>query len=122
MEGNNGSTNNPLRVTLAGVTNCTVALLNAGTTCMAVLPIIIPQSIASSVCPGAAPSDPSTTPVCVKTFGVFEILGASSPPGHCNAGNCHKAKLKGAAIVSDPVAGVPYTPGQGGPLIVRLSQ
>jgi Flp pilus assembly protein TadG len=121
MEGNNGNTNNPLRVTLAGVTNCTIALLDAGTTCMTVLPIITPDSIASAVCPGAAPSDPSTTPVCVKTFGVFEIMGPSSPPSNCNS-NCHKAKLKGAAVVSDPVAGVPYTPGAGGPLIVRLSQ
>ncbi len=118
-EGNNGNTSNVIPITIQGLPSCkSVSDLDAGN-CFAVLPIVVPSSTASSVCPGSPPNDPGTTAVCVRTFAVFQILGPSNPPSNCNS-NCHKARMIQGAIVTGGTGGT-YTPGTGGPLLIHLS-
>ena len=112
-----GNTSGQIDVRVAGMQGCSGAYADFVDGCVALLPITPQKTSSANTCGGTAPSNN----MCVVTWAAFQIYRGNHPPGPpgCNTNNCHHGVLLGNVLVTQG-AGVNWTPGGNGTLVVRL--
>lgn len=87
--------------------------------CVAILPIAAMKDSAGDTCPRPLP--PGNDDMCIVAWGAFELRQGGQPgdPNGCNSNNCHIGRIRDQVLVTEG-AGVDWTPGMTGPMVVRL--
>jgi hypothetical protein len=112
-----GNKAGPAQNRVAGMPSCNAddgTELSAN--CVAILPIAAMKDTPADTCSGS----PSSS-MCIVAWGAFELRVGGQPgdPDGCNSSNCHIGRIRDQVIVTEG-AGVDWTPGTTGPMVVRL--
>ena len=116
-----GTSSGSTDVRVAGMQGCSGTVDSYVDGCVALLPIMPRMNGTGDTCARPIPSTNGGDNTCVVAWSAFQIYqggGSGSPPG-CSSSNCHKGVLLGTVLVTQG-AGVDWTPGANGTLVVRL--
>lgn len=113
-----GNAAGPAQNRVAGMPSCNIDDGSDLTSdCVAILPIAARENSPGDTCSGS----PSGDYMCIVAWGAFELRvgGQAGDPSGCNSNNCHIGRLLDRVINAEG-AGVDWTPGMTGPMVVRL--
>lgn len=118
---NQGTSSGSTDVRVAGMQGCSGTVDSYVDGCVALLPIMPKMNSTADTCPRPIPGSNGGDNTCVVAWGAFQMYrggGGGSPTG-CTSSNCHRAVLLGTVVVTQG-AGVDWTPGANGTMVVRL--